>query len=117
MGKLKIRCINDKNGCQEILLLDNLDNHEKQCPYDLCGNCFCKKSGNHDCIKTLLESKQRLIQSNEELHKELKSAKDTITTLQSEIKNYLQTIQELSNSNPLQKLPNITKEVNFIFHL
>jgi hypothetical protein len=113
LGKLKIRCIYDKNGCQEILLLDNLDNHQKSCRFEnlLCDKCFCEEPVDHDCVKSLLESKQKLIQSNSELKEELKSAKEMISSLKSEIESYLQTIQELSNGNEFKALPKTSNEV------
>jgi hypothetical protein len=113
LGKLKIRCIYDKNGCQEILLLDNLDNHQKTCRFEnfLCDKCFCEEPVDHDCVKSLLESKRKLIQSNAELNDELKSAKEIISSLKSEIENYLQTIQELSNANESKAMPKYSNEV------
>ncbi len=111
LGKLKIRCIYNKNGCQEILLLNNLEKHEKTCrfakPY--CEKCFCEFSVDHDCVKSLLELNQKLIERNSELQKELNSATDKIVSMNSEIENYLQTIQGLTNKNPT-KIINI-KEV------
>ncbi len=110
---MKIRCIHDKNGCQEILSLDNLDNHQKSCRFEklLCDKCFCEEPVDHDCVKSLLESKQKLIQSNTELKDELKSAKEMISSLKSEIESYLQTIQGLSNANELKELPKTSNEV------
>jgi hypothetical protein len=58
LGKMKICCINEKDGCKEILSLDNLDNHEKLCR---CDKCFCILSGDHNCIQSLLDSEKRLI--------------------------------------------------------
>jgi hypothetical protein len=113
LGKLKIRCIYDKNGCQEILLLDNLDNHQKSCRFEnlLCDKCLCEEPVDHDCVKSSLESKQKLTQSNTELKDELKSAKEMISSLKSEIESYLQTIQGLSNANELKELPKTSNEV------
>ncbi len=116
LGKLKIRCVYEKNGCKEILLLDNLENHEKTCCYDkkTCEKCFCDLSSDHDCVKSLLDSKQELTKSNEELEKELKFATEKISSMKSEIENYLQTIQELKNSNKKEEKPCDTKEVFFL---
>ncbi len=117
MGKLRIHCINVKNGCKEILLLDKLDNHQKSCRFDkkTCGKCFCDQSVNHDCIRSLLESKQKLIQTNEEDLKELKEKLKLSTemniSMKSEIANYLQTIQDMSNANQPKVGPSITREV------
>jgi hypothetical protein len=115
LGKMRIRCIYDKNGCKGILLLDNLENHQKSCRFNkkICEKCFCDQSSNHDCVKGLLDSKQELIKSNEELQKELKSATKKISSMKSEIEKYLQTIQELTNSNRKEK-PCNTKEVFFL---
>jgi hypothetical protein len=52
MGMLKIRCIYEKNGCEEILFLNNLTNHERSCPFErnLCRICACERSLEHDCV-------------------------------------------------------------------
>ncbi len=34
LGKLRIRCINSEFGCEEIVLLDNLKNHQIICCLD-----------------------------------------------------------------------------------
>jgi hypothetical protein len=101
LGKLKIRCIYEKNGCKEILCLNNLDNHQNKCRFDkmICEKCSCVRSSGHDCVNSLLELKHNLIQNNEQLQKELNLATDKIKSMKSEIKNYLQTIEELSKSN------------------
>jgi hypothetical protein len=101
LGKLKIRCIYNENGCKEILILDNLENHQKSCRFDkpICDQCFGLRSVDHNCVKYLLESQQKLIESNKELQKELNSAKDKISSLEKEIESYLQTIQELTIAN------------------
>ncbi len=48
LGKMRIRCIYDKNGCKGILLLDNLENHQKSCRFNkkICEKCFCDQSLN-----------------------------------------------------------------------
>jgi hypothetical protein len=80
LGKMRIHCIYDENGCKEILLLDKLENHQKSCCFTkkICEKCFCDQSSKHDCVKSLLNSKQELIKSNEELQKELKSATEKV---------------------------------------
>jgi hypothetical protein len=101
LGKLKIRCIYDKNGCKEILSLANLNNHQNSCLFGkkICEKCFCEQSLNHDCIKTLLELKQESDRKINELQNELKLAKEEIFSLKSEKENYLQTIEEVSKAN------------------
>jgi E3 ubiquitin-protein ligase NRDP1 len=101
LGKLKIRCIYSENGCKEILTLDNLEYHQKSCRFDkpICDQCFGLRSVDHNCVKYLLESQQKLIESNKELQKELNSAKDRISSLEKEIESYLRTIQELTIAN------------------
>jgi hypothetical protein len=122
LGKLKIRCINNKNGCQEILLLDYLENHEKTCRFDkpLCDKCLCILSVDHNCVESLLESKQVLIESNNQLiennnklKEELNLGNDKIISLNSEIENYLRTIQELTNANEAQNIAKTENEVCF----
>jgi hypothetical protein len=97
LGKLKIRCIYDKNGCKEILSIDNLNNHQNSCRFEkkICKKCFCEQSINHDCIETLLELKQESDRKINELQNELKLAKEEISSLKSEKENY---IQEVSNA-------------------
>ncbi len=52
LGKLRIRCINEKNGCKEISLLSNLDSHETKChDKSICDQRFCLRSVNHNCVK------------------------------------------------------------------
>jgi hypothetical protein len=107
LGKLKIRCIYDKNGCEEILLLDNLEHHEKICRFNksFCEKCFCNLSIDHNCIESLLQSKQNLIESNDQLiednnklKEKLNFTNDKISSLNSEIENYSRTIQVLTNA-------------------
>jgi LPS O-antigen subunit length determinant protein (WzzB/FepE family) len=111
LGKLKIRCIYEMNGCKEILLLDNLINHEKSCRFDkkICEKCFCSQSVNHDCVKSLLQSKQELTQSNDDLKKELKLLTEKNSTLKSTIENYLQRVREQSNEKTISSLKNEVK--------
>ncbi len=101
MGKLRIRCIYEKNGCKEILSLDNLNNHQISCRFDkrICEKCFCELCVNHDCIKSLLEAKKKADEKINDLQIELYLAKEEISSLKSEKENYLQTIQEISNAN------------------
>ncbi len=121
MGKLKIRCIYNENGCQEILLLNNLENHEKTCRFGkpFCDKCHCILSVNHNCVESLLESKQVLIESNNQLiennnklKEELNLANGKIISLNSEIEDYLRTIQELTN---VKRVPYI--QMQFLFWL
>jgi hypothetical protein len=48
------------------------------------------------------------------LQKELKSTTEKVSSMKSEIENYLQTIQELKNSNRKEEKPCNTKEVFFL---
>jgi hypothetical protein len=114
LGKLKIRCTYEMNGCKEILLLDNLINHEKLCRFDkkICEKCFCSQSVNHDCVRSLLQSKLELTQSNDELKKELKILTEKNSTLESTIENYLQRVREQSNEKTISSIKN---EVKLIF--
>jgi hypothetical protein len=61
LGKLTIRCKYEENGCQQILLLDNLSLHENSCDFreKLCDKCFCVLLENHDCVQSLLEAIRR----------------------------------------------------------
>lgn len=113
MGKFKIRCIYTKHGCEEILLLDNLENHEKSCEFEkpFCKKCFCDRSSNHDCIKSLLDLKQKLTQENENLQKELKSANDKIHSMREEMDNHLQKLMKLTIANEAKVIPSSTKTV------
>ncbi len=119
---MKIRCIYNKNGCQEILLLNNLENHEKTCRFGkpFCDKCLCILSIDHNCVENLLESKQVLIESNNQLiennnklKEELNLANDKIISLNSEIEDYLRTIQELTNANGVEKIAETKNEVCF----
>jgi hypothetical protein len=76
---------------------------------EICQKCFCDQSADHDCIKSLLESKQIVIQNNEELQNELQIAKDRISSLESEIEDYTATIQGLISSNQQRDRPSFTK--------
>jgi hypothetical protein len=98
LGKLEIHCINKKNGCDEILKLENLELHEKSCLYvkSMCDSCKCQMSPRHNCVKSLLETKYMLIELSEDL-------KTEINSLKSENENYLRTIQQLSH---YQKIKN-----------
>lgn len=103
LGKLKIRCIYSINGCQEILSLNNLDDHQKSCRFETCEDCFCIRSVDHNCVKSLLESKRKSDEIIIDLRCELKLAYDKISSMKSEMDNYLQTSQELSNNSRVAK--------------
>ncbi len=76
---------------------------------EICQKCFCDQSDNHDCLKSLLESKQIVIQNNEELKKELQIAKDKISSLETEIEDYIRTIEGLTSANQQRDRPSFTK--------
>ncbi len=99
LGKLKIRCIYSENGYEAVHYLDSVEKHEKQCDKKLCNNCLCQRSVKHDCIESLLASNRELSENNNELQKMLELATDKISLMKSEIENYLQTIQKLTNNN------------------
>lgn len=105
---MKIRCINEKDGCKEILSLDHLDNHEKSCR---CDKCFRMLTVDHNCIQSLLDSEKKLIQSNEALKGELKRAMDKISSMYLEIEDYSQTIEQLKKANGKNLMPSAPKQV------
>jgi DNA repair ATPase RecN len=114
---MKIRCIYNKNGCEEISLLDNLDKHEKSCRFvkRICESCRCDQSTGRNCIKILLDSKEKLAQINIELQNKLKSAEDKISNMETEIENYLRTLQELTDSIESKEMCETTKMVKYLF--
>ncbi len=115
MGKLKIRCIYQENGCEDVLLLENLVNHENSCQFNkkICKKCLCDKLVDHDCIQSLLDFKQKLLQTNNELEDKLNSALNQISFLKSENEKYLLSINELSNANELK--PSASNKVKQCF--
>jgi len=88
MAKLIIRCLFEENGCKEIL-----ENHEKSCSFDIK---ICEKY----CIKSLLESKEKLDKRILELEDEFTSAKDEINSLKSALE------RTSSNRMALPTIPN-----------
>jgi len=96
LAKLKICCENRDKGCNEVLLLDNLNNHIKSCRFkkELCKQCKCEIFDGHNCVKCLLEV-------NAKLADKLKSASIRIESLEKENEKYLQTIRDLTNTNPI----------------
>jgi hypothetical protein len=99
LGNLKIRCKFSINGCEEILAIDDLDNHQKSCHFEKCKTCFCINSVDHNCVKSLLESKLKSDELINDLQNKLKLANEKMSSMNSEIDNYLQTIQALSNDD------------------
>ncbi len=97
MKKLKTRCIY-KNERKDALFLDN---HESsgRLTKKICEKCLCDEIVGHDCIQSLLNFKQKLQQSNNELQDKLNSALNRISSLKSENENYLLLIQELSKAD------------------
>ncbi len=75
LGKLTIRCKYEENGCQQILLLDNLSLHENSCDFreKLCDKCFCVLLENHDCVQSLLGANRRLSETIVGLETQLNS--------------------------------------------
>jgi hypothetical protein len=98
LKKLKTRCIYEKNERIDTLFSDN---HESSdwLTKKICEKCFGHKCVDHDCVKSLLDFKQQLLQTNDELEIKLNSALNQISSLKSENENYLLLIQELSNAN------------------
>ncbi len=103
LGNLKISCPFKEKGCDEIMLLENHDNHLIKCRFNkkLCKDCECEILNDHNCVRSLLEANKYLKQSlNTELVKnEILSRKLHDSKLENE--NFLQTLQNLSNSSPL----------------
>jgi hypothetical protein len=95
LGKLKIYCNNRSKGCEDIFILDNLENHLKCCSYEtkLCKECGFPEVANHNCIQCLLEA-------NHKLEDKLISSEIRIKALETENENFLKTIHDLSNTNP-----------------
>ncbi len=60
-----------------------------------------------------MESKQKSEKRIEELQKELIISTDKLAVMNSEIENYLQTIQELKYDSGAIQLPCHSKEVNY----
>jgi hypothetical protein len=108
LKKLKTRCIYEKNERKDTLFLDN---HECSglLTEKICEKCFGDKRVDHDCVKSLLDFKQKLLQTNDELEIKLNSALNQISSLKSENENYLLLIQELSKPNETK--PNTANEV------
>ncbi len=108
MKKLKTRCIYEKNERKNALFSDN---HESSGRFTkkICEKCFCNKLVDHDCVQSLLDFKQKLLQTNDELEIKLNSALNQISSLKSENENYLLLIQELSKANETK--PNTANEV------
>jgi hypothetical protein len=101
LGNLKISCPFKEIGCDEIMLLENHDNHLIKCRFNkkLCKDCECEILDNHNCVRSLLESNKCLKQDlNTELVKsEILSRK--LHDLKLENESFLQTIQDFSNSS------------------
>jgi hypothetical protein len=62
--------------------------------------------------EVLIESNNQLIENNK-LKEELNLANDKIISLNSEIEDYLRTIQELTNANGVEKIAETKNEVYF----
>ncbi len=79
-----------------------MENHEKSSSFDIkiCVKCLCQQSVIHDCIKSPLESKEKLDKRILELENGLISAKDEINSLKSELE------RASSNSMALPTIPN-----------
>jgi len=95
LGKLKISCSNRTKGCEQIILLDNLNDHIKLCSFNgkICKICQFEILDGHNCVKCLREA-------NKKLEDVLENASIRIKSLEKENQNYLQTIQNISNTNP-----------------
>ncbi len=118
MGKLKIRCIYETNGCKDVIFLENVYSHEKSCQFNkkICVKCLCDQLHDHDCIQSLLDFKHKLLQNNtellqknNELEDKLNLALNKISNLESENKTYFLLIHELSNAN--EPKPSTSNEV------
>ncbi|XP_054163540.1 E3 ubiquitin-protein ligase NRDP1-like [Oppia nitens] len=99
IGKLKIRCDYEWNGCSLVMALESLSAHLKECPHRLCPTC-CLNVGpsreQHNCIDQLknemnnwrnrfLETEQKLkemLVENNELNRQVMS-------LQNRVKPYI----------------------------
>ena len=46
LNQTELKCINEKNGCKEIILFEKYENHLKECNYYKCENNGCDFIGN-----------------------------------------------------------------------
>ncbi len=116
MKKLKTRCIYEKNERNDDLFSDNHENSGRLAN-EVCEKCFGDKLVDHDCVKSLLDFKLKLLKTNEELEIKLNSALNQISSLKSENEKYLLLIQEFSKSDePKQSTANEVK-INILLKL
>jgi hypothetical protein len=108
LGKLTIRCKYEENGCQTILLLDNLSLHENSCDFreKFCDKCFCVLLENHDCVQSLLEADRSLSETIVGLATQLNSTPNIQNPNDIENNNYFRienVIQNERRFNPCMK--------------
>lgn len=57
LGKLQLKCINEKQGCKELIGYNDLENHEKECPFRI-----------EPCINFNLGCEQKLMKKEKPAH-------------------------------------------------
>ena len=99
IGKQKINCDYESNGCKESVELESLSDHLTRCEYRLCETCgFRPKAATdqHNCIEWL---KNLSDYWKEKCEKNLQTIKELEDKLNAETNrvNHSQTIEELNN--------------------
>ena len=92
IGKLKIKCDYESNGCKESVELESLSQHMTRCEYNLCetcGLCLKEQTIDHKCIEVLKNNRQEW---KERYHKSLiiiKQSEDRLKKVVNENKELL----------------------------
>ena len=127
LGKLEIHCEFKHQGCEEVVILENLNQHTMKCKYNQwnrkmkCKKCFCEypDKSRHDCVEALLDLNRKANQEIEALKRSPikkrvspvrptsepivigareESLQRDIKNLREEKENLLKTIQELTKT-------------------
>ncbi len=70
ISRLLIKCVNYKNGCVKLIVLDQYEQHEKECTYEMLSCKYDK------CAKQLLRKDRAMHETQECVYRELKCQKD-----------------------------------------
>ena len=78
--------------------MENIENHEKYCIYNMgvCKVCNFVDSANHQCVQSLAEFKQNMINIMDKLQKDLEEINAVNVNLQMQVNNYKKTIKNLT---------------------
>lgn len=115
LSALRLSCKFKDKGCDQILFLENYDNHIELCPFNkkVCPICQCEVLVDHNCIESLLELNKYLKEDMDSALNKNQLLSQKLQEFKREKDGLLQTIQNLSKDSPVLRSKNFSKVNKF----